>query len=110
MRRRARQISLSQPGQRLPVPVAHDELNRLGSTLNEMLERNEAVFARERAFVSDASHELRTPLSILRAELEIGLLESSSAEQLRETLASGVQETERLCSLAEDLLTLARAD
>jgi signal transduction histidine kinase len=110
MRRRARQISLSQPGQRLPVPVAHDELNRLGSTLNEMLERNEAVFARERAFVADASHELRTPLSILRAELEIGLLESSSTEQLRETLASGVQETERLCSLAEDLLTLARAD
>jgi signal transduction histidine kinase len=110
MRRRARQISLIQPGQRLPVPPARDEISRLGSTLNEMLARNEAAFARERTFVSDASHELRTPLSILRAELEIGLLESSSSEQLRESLAAGVQETERLCRLAEDLLTLARAD
>jgi signal transduction histidine kinase len=110
MRRRARQISLSQPGHRLPVPGANDELYRLGSTLNEMLERNEVAFARESAFVADASHELRTPLSILRAELEIGLLESSSSEQLRATLASGVEETERLCDLAEDLLTLARAD
>ena len=43
--------------------VADDEIGRLGRTLNEMLDRLDAAFKRERAFVADASHELRTPLA-----------------------------------------------
>jgi len=58
-------------GRRLVVPVADDEIGRLGDTLNAMLELLEAAFARERTFVSNASHELRTPLAILKAELEL---------------------------------------
>ena len=44
----------------------HDEIHRLGETLNEMLERLDAGLQRERRFVGDASHELRTPLTLLR--------------------------------------------
>jgi two-component system OmpR family sensor kinase len=57
MRRRASEIQAGLPGRRLPVPPSRDEVARLGETLNEMLERLEEAFARERAFVSDASHE-----------------------------------------------------
>ena len=60
MRRRAAEISAGDPGERLPVPPTDDELGRLGTTLNEMLERLEAAIERERRFVDDASHELRT--------------------------------------------------
>ena len=49
----------------------HDEVARLGKTLNEMLERLGEALEHERAFVADASHELRTPLAILRTELEL---------------------------------------
>ncbi len=110
MRRQAETISVADPGARLPVPRARDELWRLGTTLNEMLARNEATFARERTFVSDASHELRTPLTILRAELEIALRGTGSTAELRDALSSAVEETDRLVCLSEDLLILARAE
>jgi signal transduction histidine kinase len=110
MRRRARHISLGDPGRRLPVPPANDELACLARTLNEMLARNEAAFQRERAFVADASHELRSPLAILRAELDVALMGESSREELRHAVASAAEEAHRLSTLAEDLLTLAEAD
>jgi signal transduction histidine kinase len=110
MRRRALRVSPVDPGRRLPVPPGNDELARLARTLNEMLARNEVAFARERAFVADASHELRSPLAILRAELDVALIGESTREELRTAVASAAEETDRLSTLAEDLLTLARAD
>ncbi len=64
----------SDPGERLPVPEADDELRRLGETLNAMLGRLEQALERERRFVDDASHELRTPLALHKIELELALL------------------------------------
>ena len=108
MRRRAGSISTAQPGMRLPVPRADDEIGRLGETLNEMLARLETAFERERSFVSDASHELRTPLTVLKTELELALGRGRSREELEAALASAVEETDRLVQLAEDLLVIAR--
>ena len=110
MRRRAAAISAGQPGHRLPVPPARDEISRLGDTLNAMLARLEDAFARERTFVADASHELRTPLAILTTELELALRRGRSPEELTAALRSAVEETDRLSQLAEDLLVLARSD
>ena len=110
MRRQAAQISAQESGERLPVPLANDEIGRLGRTLNEMLSRLEAAFARERAFVSDASHELRTPLAILRTELELALRGEHTREEQEDALRSAAEETERLSNLAEDLLVIARSD
>ena len=110
MRRRAAAVSPAESGRRLPVPRSEDEIARLGSTLNEMLDRLEAGFARERAFAAEASHELRTPLGILKAELELALRRGRSAEELRAALESAAEETDRLVQLAEDLLVIARFD
>ena len=110
MRSRAAAISESNPSERLPVPEAHDEIGALGRTLNEMLDRLEAGFARERRLVSDASHELRTPLTTMRAELELALRGERDAGELRAAIASAHEETRRMSSLADDLLVLARAD
>ena len=110
MRARAAQISTARPGQRLPVPPTHDEIARLGVTLNAMLGRLGEALAHERRFVADASHELRTPLAILKAELDLALDQERSPTELRAALASGVEETDRLIQLAEDLLTIAQTD
>jgi signal transduction histidine kinase len=110
MRRRAAGIQAADPGARLPVPAARDEIGRLGETLNAMLERLEAAFERERTFVADASHELRTPLSILKTELELALRAGRTPEQLTDALRSAAEETDRLVGLAEDLLVIARSD
>jgi signal transduction histidine kinase len=110
MRRRAAEVSADTAGGRLPLPRAHDEIFRLGETLNEMLARLEAGIARERRFVADASHELRTPLALLRTELELARRRQRSSEELRAALDSAAEEVDRLTRLAEDLLVLARAD
>jgi two-component system, OmpR family, sensor kinase len=109
MRRRAREVSLSREDERLPLPAAHDEIRRLGETLNEMLDRLSRSFERERRFVADASHELRTPVAVIKAELEGALRAGGHAPQVREALVASVEECDHLAQLAEDLLILARA-
>ena len=96
MRRRAAAISAAEPEQRLPLPEAHDELHRLGETLNEMLGRLEVALERERAFVDDASHELRTPLALHKTELELALRYARTPEEMRAAIASAIEEVDRL--------------
>jgi signal transduction histidine kinase len=110
MRRRATAIGASEAGQRLPVPPAHDEIGRLGATLNQMLSRLEGALTRERQLVSDASHELRTPLAILKSELELALRGGRTVEELELALRSAAEETDRLTQLTEDLLIIASSD
>ena len=110
MRRRAAALTAGEAEGRLPVPPSHDEISRLGDTLNEMLGRLQAALARERSFVSDASHELRTPLAILRTELELALRGGSTQQELEDAVRSAAEETDRLNQLADDLLVIARSD
>jgi signal transduction histidine kinase len=110
MRHRAELVSLADDrGERLPLPRAHDEVRRLGETLNEMLDRLRRSFERERRFVADASHELRTPVAIVKTELEGALLTHEYGPPVREALVAAVEECDRLALLAEDLLVIARA-
>jgi two-component system, OmpR family, sensor kinase len=110
MRMRAEEISAETTGERLPVPESRDEIQRLGTTLNEMLDRLEAGLQRERRFVADASHELRTPLSLLRTELELALRRPRTPEELEAALRSVAEEVDRLVRLAEGLLLLVTAE
>ena len=110
MRRRAAEISSDDAGARLPLPDAEDEVRRLGTTLNEMLERLEEGLERERRFTADASHELRTPLALLETELELALRRPRSPEELEAALCSAAEEVDRIRRLAEDLLVLAQLE
>jgi len=96
-------------GQRLPVPGAQDEINRLAVTLNTMLDRIERSTSRQRTFVGDAAHELRSPLASLRLQLEIA--QRLGPEQDWPLLIGDVLvDVDRLDRLVEALLTLARMD
>ena len=110
MRKRADEISWFALDERLPVPPAHDEIQRLGETLNEMLARVEEAVARERAFVAGASHELRTPLTILQLELDEALAGERAPAELEAAIRSAREEARRLSSLTEDLLVIAQRD
>lgn len=110
MRAKAQRLSFEQPGGRLPVPKAADELRALALTLNEMLDRNEAAFLSKQQFVADASHELRSPLSVLKSEIEVALAGSDTASKLRASLVSADAEVDHIIQLAHDLLTLAEAE
>jgi signal transduction histidine kinase len=110
MRARAEQITARDTAERLPVPATNDEIEALGNTLNELLARLDEALGRERRLLSEASHELRTPLTVLLTEVQVALRGDHDADELREALESVGHEAKRLSRLADDLLTLARAD
>jgi two-component system OmpR family sensor kinase len=109
IRSEAAAISASEPDRRLPIPTGDRDLQRLATTLNEMLARLQHSLARERRIVDDASHELRTPLAVLKGELDVARTRPRSRDELEAIVARASSETDRLARLANDLLVLARS-
>jgi two-component system OmpR family sensor kinase len=101
----------------LPVSPVDDEIGRLGRTLNDMLDRigraqaaQQNALLQQRRFLADASHQLRTPLAIIKAEVELAQSGATKDNDLRATMASIGEETDRLSGLTDELLLLAAAD
>jgi heavy metal sensor kinase len=106
----ARRIEAEDLTKRIPAPPSDDELARLAAVLNDMLARLERSFSAARRFSADAAHELRTPLTILKGEIEVALRSSETPAGIRQTLVSLLEEVDRLNSLVEDLLLMARVE
>lgn len=87
-----------------------DEMSKLTSTLNAMIARLETSFSGLRRFTADASHELKTPLAVLRADVERAMSAAPNSNEQLVALEEALQETARMASLVDSLLTLARAD
>lgn len=96
------------PEQRLPRPMADDEVAQLTGAINQLLERVAHAAETERRFAADAAHEMRTPLAVLRTGLEVALGRDRQSWEYRRALAAALDETVRLCGAAEELLTLSR--
>jgi signal transduction histidine kinase len=103
---------------RLSPSRTRDEVGRLTTSFNAMLERLQsaqaelaAALAAQQRFVADASHELRTPLATIRTNAEF-LRErpDATADDRADAIADVVAEAERMSRLVDGLLVLARAD
>ena len=105
----ARYIGERDLSQRIEVNT-QDELGRLASTLNQMIERLQKAFKRQQQFTGDASHELRTPLAVIQAESSLALQKERSASDYQKSLETITQEAHYMSSIIDRLLTLARAD
>ena len=89
----------------------HDELNRLASSFNAMLEALERSLAAQRHLVVDASHELRTPLTSLRTNIEVLARRDRLSDEDRERLLRDVvAQLEELTTLVADVVELARGN
>lgn len=106
----ARRISAEDLSARLNIPVTNDEVGRLTQTLNDMLARLDDSFQRERQFTNDASHELRTPLTAMQAILGMIREKRRTPEEYEQAFDDLFEETDRLRTLVENLLHLARGD
>ena len=100
-------------------PAGGDELGRLASSFNAMLDALErsvsaldASVDAQRQLVADASHELRTPVTSLRTNIEILQHQGAvmGAEDHSRLLADVVEQIEELTLLINDLIDLARGE
>ena len=110
MARMAAQISSHDLSQRLGLPPRDDEVGQLATRFDAMLERLDESFRRERQFVADASHELRTPLAAIQAIVSVTRERRRGARDYERALDDVSVEADRLRTLVEGLLELARAD
>jgi signal transduction histidine kinase len=95
---------------RLPPAIVNDEIGRLTTMLNQMLDRLEKNFRQADRFAADASHELRTPLTIMRGEIDALLGRTDLAPEIETKLLSLQEEIARINRITEHLLLLARFD
>ena len=108
--RTAEQITSRNLSERLPEAKTGDELEALSIALNRMIARIEHSFRHVNRFSADASHELRTPLTVLRGELEAIAQRPDLPADVRDTIGSTLEETERLSKIVESLLAISRLD
>lgn len=93
---------------RIELPKNKDELYQLSKNINELLDRIESAVEREKQFTSDASHELRTPLAVIKGTLEVLIRKPREKEEYENKINCCISEVDRLNSLVDELLLLAR--
>lgn len=99
--------TLSQRLQSEALPV---ELSALAEAFNGALGRLEEAYGQLESFNADVAHELRTPLANLIGSTQVALSRQRSAGEFQEVLQANLEDLERVRSIVNDMLFLARAD
>ncbi len=87
-----------------------DEIAKLGSNFNTMLQRLSTSFDLQKSFVSNASHELRTPLASIISQLQVTLSKERVKEDYANVLTSVLEDAQNLSDLTNGLLQLAHSE
>ena len=95
---------------RLPIAGTNDELDRLASNLNVMLERIEALMHGLKEVTDNIAHDLKTPLTRLRNRAEEALRTAEDESQYRAALEKTIEESDALIRTFNALLMIARAE
>ncbi|MEY2553815.1 MAG: hypothetical protein QOC57_1675, partial [Ilumatobacteraceae bacterium] len=107
MRSEVERITSERLDRRVPAPATGDEIGKLASTLNDMLDRLEESSATQRRFVADASHELRTPIANIRVAMEVASAHPELADWV-DVAANVLDQDARMARMTDDLLLLGR--
>jgi signal transduction histidine kinase len=93
---------------RFDLGPPHDELTRLGSTLDRLLDRLAASLRHERRFSAELSHELRTPLARIMAEAELALRRERTPSEYRAALEDVRRNAGHVSRIVDSLVAAAR--
>lgn len=104
------ELSVETWSQRIDGLAQPDELRELVLRFNDLLARLQQAYRQLESFNADVAHELSTPLATLMGGTEIALCRDRPVEELRNILASNLEELNRLAGIVRDMLFLARAD
>jgi len=103
-------ISEGKLNTRLELLAGNDEFSTLATTFNTALDRIENASRFQDQLVSDLSHQLRTPLTAMRGTVEVAMLKDHSKDEYQAILESNLAEIDRITSLVNTMLSLAKLD
>ena len=108
MTRQAAAWSEEDLDRRFGLGAPHDELTRLASTLDGLLDRLAASLRHERRFSAELSHELRTPLAKLMAEAEVALRRDRTTAAYRDSLGVVLENAQQIVRIVDTLVAAAQ--
>lgn len=95
---------------RVDIGPGRDEAHHLAQTFNDMLDRIEDAFERQKQFTSDVSHELRTPTSVIMAQAEFYLEKERTKEDYIKALTVIHKQGTRMRDLINSMLDISRLE
>lgn len=95
---------------RLPVRGTRDELDRLASTVNEMLDRIAVLMENLGQVTNDIAHDLRTPVTHLRQRLETGKRNSADPAKSQAAFDAAIEKTDEILAMFAALLRIVQIE
>ena len=95
---------------RIELDNSEDEIHKMASAFNEMLDTVEETFIHEKQFSSDVSHELRTPITVILAQSDYALQYSDTFEEAKESLEVINRHAKRMTNLINQIMELSKLE
>lgn len=100
-------ISSDNLEKRLIDPKTNDVIEKLTVTFNNLLDRLNQSFTRERQFIGDIAHELKTPIATLKSGIEVALSKDRQKQEYKKALSDTLIDVDKMASLVSNILDLA---
>jgi signal transduction histidine kinase len=107
---KANTISATSLDQRLTVENQNDEIGKMAIAFNKLLDRLEASFGAQKAFIRNASHEIRNPLTAIMGEAEIINSRVRTTAEYQKSISTILSEAETLNLTVNNLLQLSKVE
>jgi heavy metal sensor kinase len=108
--RTARAISASDLEQRVPIKGQADEIDRLATTFNDMLDRIKTLVTEMKQMTENIAHDLRSPITRIRGMAEMALTTGKDIDEYEAAAASTVEDCDRLLEMINTMLYISRAE
>ena len=95
---------------RIELDNSEDEIHKMASTFNEMLDTVEETFIHEKQFSSDVSHELRTPITVILAQSEYALDYVETIDEAKESFEVINRQAKKMTSLINQIMELSKLE
>jgi heavy metal sensor kinase len=108
--RTAQNISVGALEERVPVKKRGDEIDRLATTFNEMLDRIQKLIIMTREMSDNIAHDLKSPLTRIRGIAEVTLTTHTSLEEYKNMAADTIEECDRLLDMINTMLVISQTE
>ena len=95
---------------RIELDNSEDEIHKMASTFNEMLDTVEETFIHEKQFSSDVSHELRTPITVILAQSDYALDYVETLDEAKESFEAINRQAKKMTSLINQIMELSKLE
>ncbi|WP_294728081.1 coaggregation-regulating histidine kinase CarS [uncultured Fusobacterium sp.] len=95
---------------RIELDNSEDEIHKMASTFNEMLDTVEETFIHEKQFSSDVSHELRTPITVILVQSDYALDYVETLDEAKESFEVINRQAKKMTSLINQIMELSKLE